>query len=143
MGATDPWTRCGCLGRGRTNACLELLASRNGQKSDKHVLCVARVSMRQEQDRKADTQGHCIEVATICGFLGRRMVREENEGRDPKGQQAGNWAWLRADSAAVINPHFNARIPVTLSRPRIFLPLILISSHNLSMFPPLLPFSVT
>jgi hypothetical protein len=40
--------------------------------------------MRQEQDRKADTQWHWTEIATICGFLGRRMVREENEGRDPK-----------------------------------------------------------
>jgi hypothetical protein len=41
--------------------------------------------MRQEQDRKADTQGHWTKIATICGFLGRRMVKEENEGRDPKG----------------------------------------------------------
>jgi len=42
--------------------------------------------MRQEQDRRADPQGHWTENATVCGIFGRRMVREENEGRDLKEQ---------------------------------------------------------
>ena len=43
------------------------------------------MSKRQEQDRQADTQGHWIEIASLFGILGRRMVREENE-KDPKGE---------------------------------------------------------
>lgn len=53
--------------------------------------------MRQEQDRKADTQGHWTEIATICGILGKRMVKEEKERDTTKGQR-GNLGvvWLRA-----------------------------------------------
>ena len=42
--------------------------------------------MRQEQGRKANTQGYRTETATVCDFLGRRMVREGNEGSDLKRQ---------------------------------------------------------